>query len=297
MQNDNYANDDVIEIDLQELFGLLLHWLWLIILCGIAAGAVGFVLSRFVIVPQYESTTSVYILSKNDNNSLTYSDTQLATQLTKDYEKLITSRYVLEQVIDQFQLEEGYGSLSGKITVNNASGTRIIDITVKDPDPELAQMLADAIRDISATHITSVMNIEAVNIVDRANLPTAPSEPSVPKWTLLGAVIGVFLCAVILVVRFLLDDTIKSSEDIEKYLGLSTLALIPDAELEEKRSSKERKLHKSSRRQTEAEPERTERREIKAEKQHNAEPKAVAAEPREKTEDGDMEIIEYTEEN
>lgn len=297
MQNDNYANDDVIEIDLQELFGLLLHWLWLIILCGIAAGAVGFVLSRFVIVPQYESTTSVYILSKNDNNSLTYSDTQLATQLTKDYEKLITSRYVLEQVIDQFQLDEGYGSLSGKITVNNASGTRIIDITVKDPKPELAQMLADAIRDISAEHITSVMNIEAVNIVDRANLPAEPSEPSVPKWTLLGAAIGVFLSAAILVIRFLLDDTIKSSEDIEKYLGLSTLALIPDSELEEKRSSKERKHQKFSRRQTEAEPERTERREIKAEKQHNAEPKAVAAEPREKTEDGDMEIIEYTEEN
>lgn len=242
MQN-NSANEEVIEIDLQELFVLILHWLWLIVICGIAAGTVGFVLSRFVIVPQYESTTSVYILSKNDNNSLTYSDTQLATQLTQDYEDLITSRYVLEQVMEQFQLSEeySYGSFSEKISVANASGTRIIDITVKDPDPERAQQLADAIRDVSAERITSVMNIEAVNLVDRANLPTAPAEPSIPKWTLLGAAIGIFLSTVILVIRFLLDDTIKSSEDIEKYLGLSTLALIPDSTLEEKRSAKKKK--------------------------------------------------------
>lgn len=242
MQN-NSANEEVIEIDLQELFVLILHWLWLIVICGIAAGTVGFVLSRFVIVPQYESTTSVYILSKNDNNSLTYSDTQLATQLTQDYEDLITSRYVLEQVMEQFQLSEeySYGSFSEKISVANASGTRIIDITVKDPDPERAQQLADAIRDVSAERITSVMNIEAVNLVDRANLPTASAEPSILKWTLFGAAIGIFLSTVILVIRFLLDDTIKSSEDIEKYLGLSTLALIPDSTLEEKRSAKKKK--------------------------------------------------------
>lgn len=305
MQN-NSANEDVIEIDLQELFGLLLHWLWLIVICGIAAGAVGFVLSRFVIVPQYESTTTVYILSKNNSsNSLTYSDTQLANQLTKDYEELITSRNVLEQVIDKFELweEYSYGGFKEKVTVSNPSDTRMISITVKDPDPAMAQQLADAIRDISAGRITSVMSIEAVNVVDTANLPADPSEPSVFKWTVFGAAIGIFLSAVILIVRFLMDDTIKSSEDIEKYLSLSTLALIPDSELEEKRNAKKGSQHKSSSPKqphsehphSEPEEETQERREARAE-QRTAEKKPAGRESAGKTVNGGMEIIEYSDE-
>lgn len=230
-------NEDVIEIDLQEMFGLLLHWLWLILICGTVTGLVGFLLSSIVITPQYESTTSVYILSKNENASLTYNDTQLATQLTKDYEELITSRYVLEQVLKQFGLEEQYyyDGLSKKISVENVSGTRIINITIKDSDPLMAQELANAIREVSAERITSVMSIEAVNVVDEANLAVEPSEPSVPKWTLIGAVLGMFLTAAAVIIRFLMDDTIKSSDDIENYLALSTLAMIPEAEQEGKK--------------------------------------------------------------
>jgi len=226
-------NDDVVEIDLQELIGLIIHWLWLIIGCGILAAAVGFVISFFVITPQYESTTRVYILNSNENSNLTYSDTQLATQLTKDYEELITSRYVLEQVIEQFGLEMNYEGFKSTITINNTTDTRIIDITVKNESPVVAQQLANAIRDIAAEKIKSVMDIEAVNVVDEANLSESPCEPSVLKWTAIGFMIGAIACAAVIVVRFLLDDTIKSSDDIEKYLGLSTLALIPDANMQE----------------------------------------------------------------
>ncbi len=227
--------DDVIEIDLQELVSLVAHWLWLILGCGILAAAAGFLLSFMVITPKYESTTRVYILNPNNSNSLTYSDTQLATQLTKDYEALITSRYVLEQVISRFGLEDSYEELKKRTVINNTTDTRIIDITVKDESPVMAQQLANAIRDISSEHIKSVMNIEAVNVVDEANLAEEPSEPSILVWTAVGFAAGFIVCAAIIIVRFLLDDTIKSSEDIENYLGLSTLALIPDAGMEEKK--------------------------------------------------------------
>lgn len=245
----NYKeNEDVIEIDLQELLSLLLHWLWLILVCGLITGAAGFLLSSFVITPQYESTTSVYILSKSDNTSLTYSDTQLATQLTRDYEELITSRYVLERVIQEFGLENQYyyDGLDKKVSVENVSGTRIINITIRDENPLMAQQLADAIREASAERITSVMSIEAVNVVDEANLAMEPSEPSVLKWTIIGIILGIFLTAAAVTVRFLLDDTIKSSDDIERYLNLSTLALIPEAEQEGKKKSRRQQKTKQN---------------------------------------------------
>ena len=217
MQTSN--QEDVIEIDLQDLFGLLLHKAWIIILATLATAVIGFAVSFFLITPQYESTTSIYIsTSKGNENSMTYSDAQLASQLTKDYEELILGRTVLEKVITQYQLKESYESLKKRVSVENTTNTRIISITVKDPNPENAQIIANSIRDVAATHIKDVTDVEAVNVADEANLPEKPCEPSVPKWIVIAALIGMLLSAAVIVVQYLLDDTIKSSEDIEKYL-------------------------------------------------------------------------------
>lgn len=238
MQNTN--TDDVIEIDLQELVMLLVHRLWLIILCGILTGVIGFIVSKFAITPMYESTTKVYILNKQDNNTVTYSDVQLGTQLTADYAQLIKGRDVLEPVIKKCGLTESYGAFAERITVQTLTNTRIIAITVTDADPVMAQFIANEIRKVAAEHIKNVMDIQAVNVAEEAYLPAEPSSPNILKWTAIGALLGIFLCAMIVIIRFLMDDTIKTSEDIEKYLGLSTLAMIPIIGQEDKRKHRRR---------------------------------------------------------
>ena len=235
--------NDEIEIDLGEVLGLMLHRLWLLLLCGILAGGAAFALSSFVLTPQYESTTKIYILSKTGGDSLTYSDTQLATQLTKDYGELITCRYVLESVIQECGLDDDYEELLDRVDVETITDTRIISITVKDPVPVEARMIADCIRDVASEHIQNVTDVEAVNVVDHANLPDEPSEPSVLIWTAVGGFLGVFLCAAVLLVLYLTDDTIKSAEDAERYLEISTLALIPVME-EEHAGKKGRRRNK-----------------------------------------------------
>lgn len=235
--------DDEVEINLWEIALYLFHWLWLLAIAGLVAAAIAFSYSAFILTPMYSSTTKVYILSKqgNDDSKITYSDTQLANQLTKDFKEMIKSRTVVERVISELNLSESYNSLAGRISVSNATDTRVVGITVKDADPKRAQMLANAIRDVSAEHIREVMDLEAVNVVDEANLPTSPSEPSKKKYTLIGFLIGIVLCAGVLILRFYLDDSIKSSDDIEKYLGLSTLASIPVFETEDDEKKKKKK--------------------------------------------------------
>ena len=223
MMETNKSTDE-IEINLGEIFALLLHKVWIIILAAVVCGAVGFLYSYFLITPQYQSTTKVYILNKQNSTSVTYSDVQLSTTLSKDYEQLVTSRYVIEGVIKQLNLDETYESLVEKVSATNTDDTRIIAI--------------------AAQHITQVMDIEAVNVVDSANLPTSPVSPSVPKWTLIGAVIGIIIAVAVVVIQHLLDDSIKSSEDIEKYLGISTLALIPMNQAEEETASRRRSPRK-----------------------------------------------------
>ena len=223
---------DEIEIDLREVFAVLMSKLWLIILIGCITAGLAYAYSTYVMEPVYESTTQIYILNKQENNTVTYSDVQLGTQLTKDYAELIESRYVMETVMEQLQLQSidselDYEAMLDKITVTTPPDTRILSITVEDTVPVLAMDIANSIREVAAVHIKNVMDIEAVNVVDTANLPTEKSAPSVLKWTVFGGLIGMILVMVIVLVWYLLDDTIKTSDDVEKYLGLSTLALIP----------------------------------------------------------------------
>ena len=62
---------DKIEVNLGDIFGLLLHRMWMILLAGFICGAVGFIYSNFFITPQYQSTTKVYILNKQNSTSVT----------------------------------------------------------------------------------------------------------------------------------------------------------------------------------------------------------------------------------
>lgn len=226
---ENQRANDEIEIDLLEIVNVLLGRIWLILSAGMFLALVCFAISRFVLTPTYESTTKIYILNKTDNASVTYSDVQLGTQLTKDYAELISSRYVLEEVIQKLSLGLEYRGLLSKVSVTTPSDTRIVAITVEDTDPVQAMNIANCIREVASSHIQNVMDIDAVNVVETANMPTEKAGPSCMKWTLAGGVTGCLLVCVIVIIGFLMDDTIKSSEDVEKYLGLSTLALIPIA--------------------------------------------------------------------
>lgn len=234
-------NTNEIEFDLLEIVHILFSRFWIILCTGFVTAIVCFVVSAYVLAPVYESTTKIYILNKTDNTAVTYTDVQMGTQLTKDYAELINSRYVLEEVIERLSLEDmEYENLMKKVSVNTPVDTRIVSITVEHTNPEMAMKIANCIREVAGEHIQNVMDIEAVNVVEKANMPIDKSGPSVAKWTLIGGIAGAVLaCAVILII-FLLDDTIKSSEDVEKYLGLSTLAMIPV--ISEDDTAKKRKI-------------------------------------------------------
>ena len=241
MENQYNQPSDEIEIDLWEVLMVLVSKIPLMIAVGVFSALIVFMFSKFVISPTYQSTTKIYILNKQDNTNVTYSDLQMGTQLTKDYAELIQSRFVLEEVIQQLGLDMTYEGLKGKVDVVATTDTRIISITVRDGDPVRAMETANAIREASAIHITNVMDIEAVNVAETADMPTRKSSPSVGKMTVLGGLIGVVLVAAIAVAVYLMDDTIKTAEDVEKYLGLSTLSLIPLNEGEKKDRKKIRK--------------------------------------------------------
>ena len=240
--------DEIIEINLAELFSVLLGRAFLIISAGVFFALVGLFLSKFVIPPVFESTTKIYILNKEENQTVTYSDVQISTQLTQDYAELIKSRRVLEEVIQRLHLVDmEYKDLYEVLKVDTPSDTRIVAITVKDEDPLMAMKIANCIREVASEHITNVMDIDAINIAETANVPTTKSSPSVARWTVIAGVLGAVVVAFFAILGYLLDDSIKSNDDVERYLGMSTLALIPltTDEMEQKKKKSKAKVKKA----------------------------------------------------
>lgn len=233
---------DEIEVDLKEIVGVLLSKLWFILFLGVILGLAMLIYSKYVVDPIYTSNTKVYVLSRqNSEANVTYTDLQTGSQLTKDYVELVKSRTVLTQVLADLELDMSTDELANMVTVNTAEETRIITIMVDSTDVYLAQKIADDLRKVASEHIRQVMNLEAVNTVDEANIPTAPSSPNVGRNTILGFVLGIFLGIVIVIVIFLMDDSIRTPDDVERYLNVGVLASIPVLEDESKRKKKKKK--------------------------------------------------------
>jgi len=224
---ENNLTKDEIEIDLGELFRALWAQKWMIILSGIFLALLLGVYSKFFIAKQYESTTKVYVINRQESSSLSISDLQSGTQLTKDYQVLIASRTVLEQVISELDLSMTYSELASVVTVEIPTDTRLLTITVTNEDPYLAREIAIAIREAASAHITSVMATTSLNVADEASLSESPSSPNVKRNALMGGALGAAIAMIIILIIFILDDTIKTPDDVVRYLEVSVLGSIP----------------------------------------------------------------------
>ena len=216
-----------LEVNVGELLTVLVNKWWIILLSTMAAAAVFFFGTKLFVVPEYESVTKIFVLSQENGNYLTSTDLQLSSYLTKDYAELIKSRTVAEEVIEELQLDMSPESLMGMVYVQIKSDTRVVAIVVRNSDPKLAQELANAIRVVSARQIVDVMGVEAVNVVDEANLPVSPSSPNLTKNVFMGCAWGFLIAVALILLLHLMDDTIKTVDDVEKYLDLTVLASIP----------------------------------------------------------------------
>ena len=221
------GREDRVEIDLLELlFAFRRRILW-IVLAAILGGGISFTGTRVLMTPMYESTTTMLVLTSETTLS-SLSELQLGTQLTNDYEILTKSRAVLETVIENLNLNLGYEQLNNMVSISNPEDSRIMEITLTYPDPEEAKAIVDEIASVTSEFIGDQMEGIPPKIIDQGEVPSGPSSPSVSRNTLLGILLGIVVSCGIITVITVMDDTIRTEEDIEYYLGIPTLASVPD---------------------------------------------------------------------
>ena len=244
MGKDNVQNDEV-EIDIGHILSILWEKILVIIATGIIVGLAGFLVSKFLITPKYESETKLYVLNRANDSATTLSDVQLSTQLTKDYQILVTSAPVKELGLNMKASE-----LASTISVDTPSDTRVLQITVTSDDPKRAKDIADKVAQVSSKKICDIMKIEQVNVIEEGSLSEEPAVDTVQKWTLIGLALGIVLSCAVIIIRSMLDDTVKTTEDVEKYFDLSTLAVIPISEEMDDGLGKNKKSRKTKKKRS-----------------------------------------------
>ena len=224
--------DNEIEIDLKALFlEIISYWQW-IILVTIATGAVAFAISRFMITPMYESTSELYVLSKSTSIT-SLADIQTGTSPTNDYIVVVKGRPVLDRVIENLNLNESYKTLGSRVTLDNPSNSRVLNITVTDPDPQMAKTIADEIAKVASAYIAEKMKQDPPTIIQSGYDDGGAVSPNIGKNTVIGAFAGAFLSIAVIVVSYLFNDTIIDTEDVEKKLGMNVLGTLPLDEAED----------------------------------------------------------------
>lgn len=236
------AQIEAEEIDLKELFLVLKSKILVILLVTLLfAGGTG-IATKFFITPMYSSSVQLYVTSKTSLTQLT--DLTMGNQLTQDYMVIVKTRSVLETVIKKLDLDFDYKELEKKIAVSNPSDTRIMEISVSDSNPLMAKEITQELAEVTAKRISKKLDVKKPTIIEDAYLAEEPDSPSLQKNILIGALLGLVLASGIILTRHMLNDTIRSEEDIEKYLEINTLAKLPLNKGEKKRTKKVRKAGK-----------------------------------------------------
>ena len=224
-------NNEEYEINLNEIFFELLDKIWFIVASTAIIGLLAILFTKLFLTPMYTSDTQLYVVSvQNENTNVSYSDLQASSQLTQDYVEVVKSRATLEKVIQNLELDMTYKQLLENITITTPNNTRMLNIAVSNKDAFEAKKIVDKIAEVTSQEICDKLGMEEVNIIYEGNIPTSPSSPNTMKNAIIGAALGFIISVAIVLVMYLLDDSIRSEEDVERYIGLPMLAAIPFTE-------------------------------------------------------------------
>ena len=225
----NNQEANTIEIDVLSLLRTIWRKKFLILLTAILTTGLAFAYSAFLLTPQYDSTTRLYVVTQSSDNGagITNQDLQAGSFLVKDYKEIILSQDVLKNVTTTLGITD---DIKEKITVNIPVDTRILSITVRDSDPNQAATIANTLRDEAAKKIIEVTKVSDVTTLEAAVPAEKPSTPQTKRNLVLGFVAGAFLATALVLVLEVLDDRVKRPQDIEEVLGMTLLGVVPQAE-------------------------------------------------------------------
>mgnify|MGYP000938075783 CR=1 FL=1 len=222
--------DRKTELNLREIMHIIGKRLWFIVLVTILAVSAGGVISYFILEPVYEVSTTIIVGKPPnyvDGSRLYLEDLNLGQRLARTYGEIIKSRGVLEDVISQLKLNLTVKQLKDKTSVKLIEDTEFITINITDTNPKWAVAIANKMAEVFRSRVIDIMRVDYVQILDDAIEPKLPVRPRFGLNMVVAGALGMTASIFVVFLLEYLDNTIKTSVDIEKYLDLSVIGIIP----------------------------------------------------------------------
>lgn len=224
-------------IDLREYFYIIKKRAWIIALITVLAIITSGIISFFVLSPVYEANTTLIVnteQSKETNNMITGDQLNVTQKLTLTYGEIIKSRAVLDSVIKKLDLNMEYNELEKTINVSPVKDTQIMSVTVQDTNPKRARDIANAIPNVFTKEVKRITKANSVEVIDNAIVPENPIKPNKVMNILIAAVLGIMIGLFIVFILEYMDNKIKTPQDIEKYINLPILGVVPNENMTKK---------------------------------------------------------------
>ena len=232
-RNDAYMNvanveDDEDVIDLLEVARAILKHIKLIILLSVVFGTGGFFGTKLLIAPTYTASTSIYLTPQiSESGSLDYNSQMANSLLVTNVVNLLTQNNVMSEVAKDVGLENA-DAVKKFVNVTNKQDTQIVTVTATTTDPKLSKNIANGTVNTFINTMQKNLNVRNIEIVDKAKLSYVPSGPSIKKNTMMAVLVGGVIGVGYAVLKFLLDNRLRTKEEAEKYLGIPVFAEFPE---------------------------------------------------------------------
>ena len=229
------------EIDLKQLFELFWEKKGIIIAIVLLCAIIGGVYTMFFVTPKYQSSTTLVLVSGNSStsNSITASDVTLNSNLVSTYGAIITSDSVLSRVISNLNLRDiDVEKLKKNIEVSEVQNAEVLKISVMNEDSDYAYRIANEIAVVFIERAEELYNINNVRVLDEAKLSETPANVNHVKDIIIFTFIGIVIAVAYVIIANMLDNSVKSSEAIEKNMKLPVLATIPIKQNDKRRGGK-----------------------------------------------------------
>lgn len=224
------------KIDLVAVGGAILRKAWLLVILALVFGAVAFAYTDYFVKPMYQASVTIYVNNTSYEQSSAVSAANLATaqRLVTTYVTMIKSNTVLEKVSEEVGGKVSAGAIRGMMTAQSMNETEVFRVNITCGNPELAAEIANAVAKVAPAEISYFVNGSSTKIVDYAKVPGAPVSPNIVTNTAIGAVLGICLAVVIVLLRLMLDNRIKDEMDLQRISPVPVLGTIPNFKYESK---------------------------------------------------------------
>ncbi len=214
------------EIDLRRIFAVVRRRFWVLFVMAVTAALVSGIVSFYFIAPTYTSSVTLMV-AKTESPVTDYNTVLMDRNLVPTYAEIAKSRTVASRVVNALGLNTTVADLQDRIKVTAVNNTQVIRIAVDGSTPQEAQLTANAVASAFMDQVQSLMKVENVAIVDPAVAPTGASRPQPVRNVMLAAALGLMAGFGLVFLLEYLDNTMKNSDDVARYLELPVLGTIP----------------------------------------------------------------------